>query len=72
MRVNCLAPGWVRTELTRVLWSDPEQSRAVTANVALGRWADPAELAGPLLLLASDASSYMTGATLIVDGGLLA
>jgi NAD(P)-dependent dehydrogenase (short-subunit alcohol dehydrogenase family) len=72
VRVNCLAPGWVRTELTRVLWSDPEQSRAVTANVALGRWADPAELAGPLLLLASDASSYMTGATLIVDGGLLA
>ncbi len=71
VRVNCLAPGWVRTELTRLLWSDPEQSRAVTANVPLGRWADPAELAGPLLLLASDASSYMTGTTVVVDGGLL-
>jgi NAD(P)-dependent dehydrogenase (short-subunit alcohol dehydrogenase family) len=71
VRVNCLAPGWVRTELTRVLWSDPEQSRAVTANVPLGRWAEPAELAGPLLLLASDAGSYMTGTTVVVDGGML-
>ncbi|HEX3211269.1 MAG TPA: SDR family NAD(P)-dependent oxidoreductase [Actinomycetota bacterium] len=72
VRVNCLAPGWVRTELTRRMWSDPETSRALVAQVPLGRWADVEELAGPLLLLASDAGSYITGTTLVVDGGLLA
>jgi NAD(P)-dependent dehydrogenase (short-subunit alcohol dehydrogenase family) len=72
IRVNCLAPGWVRTELTHRMWSDPEISRALEAQIPLGRWADVEELAGPLLLLASDAGSYITGTTLVVDGGLLA
>src|ERR687887_558511 len=72
VRVNCLAPGWVRTELTRFLWSDDQLGRQIVAQVPLGRWADPPELAGALLLLATDAGSYMTGSTLAVDGGLLA
>jgi NAD(P)-dependent dehydrogenase (short-subunit alcohol dehydrogenase family) len=72
VRVNCLAPGWVRTELTRRLWSDPATSRATLADVPLERWGEVDELAGPLLLLASDAGSYVTGATLVVDGGQLA
>jgi len=72
VRVNCLAPGWVRTELTRRLWSDPEISQATVKDVPMGRWGEVEELAGPLLLLASDAGSYITGATLVVDGGGLA
>jgi NAD(P)-dependent dehydrogenase (short-subunit alcohol dehydrogenase family) len=72
VRVNCLAPGWVRTDLTRLMWEDPQTSQALVAQVPLGRWAEVEELAGPLLLLASDAGSYITGATLVVDGGLLA
>jgi NAD(P)-dependent dehydrogenase (short-subunit alcohol dehydrogenase family) len=72
VRVNCLAPGWVRTELTRRLWSDPETSRETIRDVPLGRWGEVEELAGPLLLLASDAGSYITGTTLVVDGGGLA
>jgi NAD(P)-dependent dehydrogenase (short-subunit alcohol dehydrogenase family) len=72
VRVNCLAPGWVRTELTRRLWSDPVTSQATIADVPMGRWGEVEELEGPLLLLASDAGSYITGATLVVDGGGLA
>ncbi|HZD37690.1 MAG TPA: SDR family oxidoreductase [Actinomycetes bacterium] len=69
VRVNCLAPGWVRTELTRRLWSDPETSQATIKDVPMGRWGEVEELAGPLLLLVTDAGSYITGATLVVDGG---
>jgi NAD(P)-dependent dehydrogenase (short-subunit alcohol dehydrogenase family) len=69
VRVNCLAPGWVRTELTRRLWSDPQVSQATIKDVPMARWGEVEELAGPLLLLATDAGSYITGTTLVVDGG---
>lgn len=68
--VNCLAPGPFLTDLPGQLLSD-EEKRRFAERTALGRWGEPRELAGPALLLASDAGSYITGATLVVDGGTL-
>jgi NAD(P)-dependent dehydrogenase (short-subunit alcohol dehydrogenase family) len=48
----------------------PEQQKVFATRTALGRWAEPSELAGPALLLASEAGSYITGAVLVVDGGV--
>jgi NAD(P)-dependent dehydrogenase (short-subunit alcohol dehydrogenase family) len=69
VRVNALCPGWTATALNRNLWEDPELGPARVANVPLGRWGRAEEMAGPAVFLASDASSYMTGQVLIVDGG---
>jgi NAD(P)-dependent dehydrogenase (short-subunit alcohol dehydrogenase family) len=69
--VNCIAPGAFLTDLPMRLLSEREKEE-FTRYTALGRWGDPAELVGPVLLLASDAGSYITGTTLVVDGGWLA
>lgn len=67
VRVNSIAPGYIDTPLTR---THPEQvRRAITENTPLGRFGLPSELIGPLLFLACDASSFVTGSTLVVDGG---
>ena len=68
--VNCLAPGPFLTDLPASLLSKEEQ-QAFADHTAIGRWADPKELVGPALLLASDAGSYITGQTLVVDGGFI-
>ncbi|WP_020470244.1 SDR family NAD(P)-dependent oxidoreductase [Zavarzinella formosa] len=68
--VNCIAPGPFLTDMPGKLLS-PEEKRAFAAMTALDRWGDPAELVGPMLMLASDAGSYVTGHTLVVDGGYL-
>lgn len=68
--VNCLAPGPFLTDLPGSLLS-AEQKEEFAQRTALLRWGQPAELAGPALLLCSDAGSYITGATLVVDGGTL-
>ena len=69
VRVNALVPGWFRTEMNEALFADETSSRWVNRNTMLHRAGDPKELDGALLYLASDASSYTTGQTLVVDGG---
>jgi hypothetical protein len=69
VRVNALAPGWFRSEMTEELFADERSSRWVARNTMLGRPGEGAELDGALLFLASDASSYCTGQVLVVDGG---
>ena len=69
IRVNALCPGWTATELNRTLWEDAVLGPATIATTPMGRWASAEEMAGPALFLASDASSYMTGQALVVDGG---
>ena len=68
--VNCLAPGPFLTDLPASLLT-AEQQAIFAQKTIMGRWAKPEELVGPALLLASDAGSYITGATLVVDGGYL-
>ncbi len=72
VRVNALCPGWTATDLNRNLWENPEASKALTDQIPLGRWARAEEMTGAAVFLASDASSYLTGHTLLVDGGLTA
>jgi NAD(P)-dependent dehydrogenase (short-subunit alcohol dehydrogenase family) len=69
--VNCIAPGPFLTDLPGRLLSAQEKE-AFAKTTALGRWGEPNELVAPALLLASDAGSYITGETLVVDGGYLA
>jgi 2-deoxy-D-gluconate 3-dehydrogenase len=69
--VNAIGPGWVNTELTEPLRQDKERFAEITGRIPLSRWADPEDLAGAAVFLASDASDYITGQTIFVDGGWL-
>jgi NAD(P)-dependent dehydrogenase (short-subunit alcohol dehydrogenase family) len=69
VRVNTIAPGWVATDLNSNLRADEESDRLVTSMIPMGRWGTADEVVGAAIYLASDASSFVTGATLIVDGG---
>ena len=70
VRVNALVPGWIDTDLTDFLRADDGIEKSVIGRVPMGRWGRPEEIAQAALFLASDASSYMTGQTLVIDGGL--
>ena len=69
VRVNALAPGIVATPLTRPITSNATWNAAYAKRCALGRWAEPEEMAGPIIFLASDASSYLTATTVFADAG---
>ncbi len=71
IRVNAVAPGWIATPLTQALQDDPARSRPILARTPMGRWGTPADVAGPVLFLASPAAQFVTGVILPVDGGYL-
>jgi len=68
IRVNAIAPGWIVTDINREYLSG-EQGAAMKRQIPMGRFGEERDLDGPLLLLASDAGRYMTGATIVADGG---
>lgn len=70
VRVNTLLPGWIETDLTDFLRKAPDGGAGALARVPMQRWGQPAEIAAGAVFLASDASSFMTGQELILDGGL--
>ena len=71
IRVNCIAPGLIRTEFARALWEDERTLRAATNDAALHRIGEPDEMAGAVVYLCSPAASFVTGQTLVLDGGRL-
>jgi NAD(P)-dependent dehydrogenase (short-subunit alcohol dehydrogenase family) len=71
VRVNCIAPGRMLTRMTRALLADPREHAAGLARIPLGRYGVPEDIAPLALFLASPAASYITGQTVVVDGGWL-
>ena len=69
IRVNCIAPGWVATDLNAPLLEDEGSRKFAESMIPMGRIAEPEEIVGAAIFLASDASSYMTGTTIVIDGG---
>lgn len=69
VRVNAIAPGYVDTDMTAVLQSDPLRSKQILERIPAGRLGSPDDLRGPVVFLASEASRYVHGETLVVDGG---
>ncbi len=70
IRVNCIAPGLVRTEFARALWDDPEKLSHAEQAYPLGRIGDPQDIGGVATFLASDAARFITGQAIVADGGI--
>lgn len=70
VRINCVAPGLIKTDFARALWEDEERLKRRCATTPLRRIGEPDEIAGAVAYLASDASTFMTGQTIVVDGGV--
>ncbi len=71
VRVNCIAPGLIKTDFARALWENPDTLKSVTAKAPLKRIGQPDEIAGVAVMLASPAGSYITGQSIVVDGGVM-
>lgn len=69
VRVNCIAPGLIKTDFAKALWDNPDTLRKATVDVPLRRIGEADEIAGAAVYLASDASGFMTGQSLVIDGG---
>ena len=69
VRVNCIAPGLIRTDFAKALWENPQTLAAVTMHTPLQRIGEPHEIAGAAVFLGSDASTFVTGQAIVVDGG---
>jgi NAD(P)-dependent dehydrogenase (short-subunit alcohol dehydrogenase family) len=69
VRVNCIVPGVIRTDFSKALWADPARAAALASRYPLRRLGDPEDIAGAAVLLGSRAGSFITGQTLIIDGG---
>ncbi len=72
INVNAIAPGYMATDNTTALRADKDRNAAILERIPAGRWGDPKDLAGTVVFLASDASNYINGYTIAVDGGWLA
>ncbi len=70
IRVNCIAPGLIKTDFAKALWDNPDILNATLRNTPLGRIGDPDDIAGAAVFLASPAGRFMTGQTIVVDGGV--
>lgn len=70
VRANCIAPGLVRTDFARALWENPETAKKFTRDAPLLRMGEPDEIAGAAVFLAAPASNFMTGQTMVIDGGV--
>ena len=72
IRVNCIAPGLIKTDFAKALWDNPENLKASTSRAPLGRIGIPDEIAGAAVFLSSPAGNFMTGQTMVIDGGVTA
>jgi 2-deoxy-D-gluconate 3-dehydrogenase len=71
VNVNCIAPGYFDTEMNTALIADPVRNEQITVRIPIGRWGKPSDLVGTAIFLASEASDYVSGITIPVDGGWL-
>lgn len=71
INVNAIAPGYMLTDIAKEIQEDPVRNKEIIDRIPVGRWGDPDELIGATLFLASDASNYVSGTTIVVDGGFL-
>jgi NAD(P)-dependent dehydrogenase (short-subunit alcohol dehydrogenase family) len=71
VRINCVAPSIVKTDFARALWDNPKIAKSAMASLPLRRFAEPDDVAGAIVFLGSPAARYVTGETIVIDGGTL-